>query len=289
MPSDAVGLQEFDIRMDTAEFLGDGAIRLAHQHRTLVFQRSVHRNGAKGGRLDDASHVGRLFDPGVEQVLDQRGEHAHDQAKHHAHGQIQGGLRRRLGQRGARLLHNGDLHRRRVAGVQIALDHCFQRLRHGVGDVGGLLRITIHHGDVHERGVGRIGDGDLVGEVVDGLIQAKIVDNRLEHLLGGGQRRIRGDLVRDVGTAGGLLADAFPILGSVIGGHGLGRRRILRRRQERIRAHTRNHNYESDNHGEQVLANDFQQIHEGDAVIRFLNYPRGSDGMLNISALCRSH
>ena len=34
----AVGLQEVDIRMDTAEFFGDGTVGPAHQHRTLAFE-----------------------------------------------------------------------------------------------------------------------------------------------------------------------------------------------------------------------------------------------------------
>ena len=34
----AVGLQELNIRMDTAEFFGDGTVGLAHQHRALAFE-----------------------------------------------------------------------------------------------------------------------------------------------------------------------------------------------------------------------------------------------------------
>lgn len=88
----AVGLQEVDIRMDTAEFLGNSAVRLAHQHRTLIIKRSVHRNGAKRRCSNDATHIGSLFNLSVEEVLDECGEHADDDAEHHTDSQIQGSL-----------------------------------------------------------------------------------------------------------------------------------------------------------------------------------------------------
>ena len=186
----AVGLQEVDIRMNTAEFLGNSAVRLAHQHRTLIIKRSVHRNGAKGGCSDDAAHVGSLFNLGVEEVFDECGEHADDDAEHHTDSQIQGSLRRRLRRRDLCLLHDGKLHRGLISGVQVAFNDVLQRFGNGIGDVRGLLRISIHHGNVHECGVGRIGDGDLAGKIRHGFIQAKIINNRLEHLRSGGKRRI---------------------------------------------------------------------------------------------------
>ena len=186
----AVGLQEIDIRMDTTEFLGNSAVRLAHQHRTLIIKRSVHRNGAKGGCSDDAAHVGSLFNLGVEEVLDECGEHADDDAEHQADGQIQGGLRRRLRCRNLCLLHDGKLHRGLVSGVQVTFNDVFQRFGDRIGDVRGLLRISVHHGNVHECRVGRIGDSDLAGKIRHGFVQTEIINNRLEHLRSGGKRRV---------------------------------------------------------------------------------------------------
>ena len=57
-------------------------------------------------------------------------------------------------------------------------------------DVRGLLRISIHHGNVHECGVGRIGDGDLAGKIRHSFVQTKIINDRLKHLRSGGKRRI---------------------------------------------------------------------------------------------------
>ena len=186
----AVGLQEVDIRMDTAEFLGNSAVRLAYQHRTLIIKRSVHRNGAKRRCSNDATHIGSLFNLSVEEVLDECGEHADDDAEHHTDSQIQGSLRRRLRRRNLCLLHDGKLHRGLISGVQVAFNDVLQRFGNGIGDVRGLLRISIHHGNVNECGVSRIGDGDLAGKIRHGFIQAKIINNRLEHLRSGGKRRV---------------------------------------------------------------------------------------------------
>ena len=60
-----------------------------------------------------------------------------------------------------------------ISGVQVAFNDVLQRFGNGIGDVRGLLRISIHHGNVHECGVSRIGDGDLAGKIRYGFIQAR--------------------------------------------------------------------------------------------------------------------
>ena len=96
-------------------------------------------------------------------------------------------------------------------------------------------------------------------------------------------------MVGNVAATSGLLGDAFATIGSVIGGHGLSRSRILRRSEEGIGAHACHYHHECDDRGDQMLTNDFEQIHQSDAVIRFLNYPLRCGRLLHISVLYRSH
>ena len=96
-------------------------------------------------------------------------------------------------------------------------------------------------------------------------------------------------MVGNVAAASGLLVNVDTILRSIVSSHGLSRSRILRRSEEGIGAHACHYHHECDDRGDQMLTNDFEQIHQSDAVIRFLNYPLRCGRLLHISVLYRSH
>ena len=129
----------------------------------------------------------------------------------------------------------------------------------------------------------------MTGQFRNSLVKTKLVDNGLEHLFGGGQRRIRSDLIGNIVAASALLADVGAFLRGVIGSHGLSRRRVFRRSQEGVSAHTSDYHHECDDRSDDMFTNNCQQIHKGDAVIRLFRYPLRHDNLLSVSVLCRNH
>ena len=166
------------------------------------------------------------------------------------------------------------------------MNHVLHGHRHRIGNVGCLLRVTVFRGNVHERGVRRIGDSQLLGQTLHRSIQSKILDDRLKYGFGGCQRCIRRDLASDVRATRVLLANARIIpLGSIVRSHSLSRGGILRRNQEGVRSHPGENHHKYDGSGDQMLANDTHQIHQRDAVFRIIC----NDNLLDVSVLCGSH
>ena len=166
------------------------------------------------------------------------------------------------------------------------MNNVLHRHCHRIGNVGRLLRVTVFRGNVHERGVRRIGDSQLLSQTLHRSIQSKILDDRLKYGFGGCQRCIRRDLAGDVRATRVLLANARIIpLGSIVRSHSLSRGGILRRNQEGVRSHPGENHHKYDGRGDQMLANDAHQIHQRDAVFRTIF----NGNLLDVSVLCGSH
>lgn len=108
-------------------------------------------------------------------------------------------------------------------------------------------------------------------ELRDVRVETELVDDGLEHRLGGGERRVRLDLVGDVRA--GVVDVAVVVLrargtrrGAERGEH-LGGGRVLRWGEQRVRAHGGEDEHEGHDDGDDVLADNPQQVHDGDPAL----------------------
>ena len=282
---------EGKVGANTAEFLSDTAGRVRHDDRLVALQAFVGGDAAHDRRVDNVLQIAGFLHAGCHKIADQGGEHAENQACHQADGQVQCHLRGAGGDRLRSALHHGKLHRRLLAGgIQRLLHHIAQGFRHAVGNVGSLLRVSRFGGDVHERGVRRVRDGQLPGQIRDGGVEAKIVDNRLQHGFRGGQRRIRLNLVGDI-RAGAVDVGNIVVLHRriTVGGEHLRGRGILRGCQECVCAHRCENHHERDDAHQKMLMDYTEQIHQGDAVVfRIIGFDDHLIGCWHV-AFCCSH
>ena len=204
---------------------------------------------------------------GVEDVPQQGNADGRDDAENQAHGQVQRNVRGALPGRSLSLLHYRELDGRAVGRgvvVQVGRNLIGQVLRHAVGDVGRLLRIADFRRDIHHERVRGVRSGHHIGKIGRGHIQTEVLNDGLEHGFGLHQFRIRRDLgIQIIGTRAHIVGGLRLAGLTGIRGEHFSRSRVLRRHDERDSCDRSKHHNKRDNRRREMLANNLQQISEG--------------------------